>query len=239
MLHYLFCNSSDPVLRDAYSYEVDLIEPDGRRLEVSERKLRLLYTACCRRAWPLAPHPGLLGPIEVAERFADGLASEDERARAHASVVHILQDSRAAGQKVDEWVAGAVSSCLHEAWTSAKDAVVQAAIAVSEKKVPPADGSLSMDPDECREQARLLRCILGPLPFRPIVIEPVWRAWDGGTVVRLARTVYDDQGFDRLPVLADALEEAGCDDEGILGHLRQAGAHTRGCWPVDLVLGRS
>jgi hypothetical protein len=74
-------------------------------------------------------------------------------------------------------------------------------------------------------------------PFRPVSIDPTWLAWQGGTVPKLARAIYEERAFDRLPVLADALLEAGCDAADILGHLRQQGAvHVRGCWCLDLLL---
>jgi hypothetical protein len=57
-------------------------------------------------------------------------------------------------------------------------------------------------------------------------------------VARLARGIYDDRAFDRLPILADALEDAGCHDTAILDHCRQPGPHVRGCWVVDLLLGK-
>jgi len=66
-------------------------------------------------------------------------------------------------------------------------------------------------------------------PFRPARVDPAWLAWEGGTVRKLAEGVYQDQGFDRLPVLADALEEAGCADEQVLAHCRAGGPHARGC----------
>src|SRR5262249_27242288 len=81
-------------------------------------------------------------------------------------------------------------------------------------------------------QAALLRCVLGN-PFRRVAVDPAWRTWDGGTIPRLARAAYDDRGFDCLPVLADALEEAGCTDAAMLEHLRGPGPHVRGCWVVD------
>ena len=55
----------------------------------------------------------------------------------------------------------------------------------------------------------------------------------------LARTIYEERAFDGMPVLSDALEEAGCNDADILDHCRQAGPHVRGCWVVDLILGKS
>jgi hypothetical protein len=82
-------------------------------------------------------------------------------------------------------------------------------------------------------QAALLRDIVGN-PFLPVALDPAWHTHQ---VVTLARAIYDERAFDRLPVLADALEEAGCIDPGILAHCRGPGPHVRGCWPVDLLLG--
>jgi hypothetical protein len=63
--------------------------------------------------------------------------------------------------------------------------------------------------------------------------------WNDRCVGKLAQAIYDEQAFDRLPILADALEEAGCTDADILNHCRSGGEHVRGCWVVDLVLGKS
>jgi hypothetical protein len=91
---------------------------------------------------------------------------------------------------------------------------------------------------ERREQARLLRELLGN-PCRPANVDPVWLRWSNGTVSRLASVIYEDRRFEDLPILADALEEAGCDNADILSHCRQPGEHVRGCWVVDLLLGKS
>jgi hypothetical protein len=74
-------------------------------------------------------------------------------------------------------------------------------------------------------------------PFQPVTLHPSWLAWHGGAVPNLARSIYDERAFERLPVLADALEEAGCDNADVLGHCRSGGEHVRGCWVVDLLLG--
>ena len=66
-----------------------------------------------------------------------------------------------------------------------------------------------------------------------------WLAGNNGAAEPVAATIYDDRAFDRLPILADALEDAGCDDHDILAHCRGPGPHVRGCWVVDLVLGKS
>ena len=83
----------------------------------------------------------------------------------------------------------------------------------------------------------LVRDVFGN-PFRLVLVERAWLAWEGGTVRKLAEGIYQDQAFDRLPILADALEEAGCADEAILSHLRGPGPHVRGCWVLDLLLGQ-
>ena len=83
----------------------------------------------------------------------------------------------------------------------------------------------------------LLRDIFGPLPFRPVAVAPDWLQWNHGTVPAVARHVYEDRAFHDLPILADALEDAGCTDSDILGHCRGAGPHVRGCWVADLLLG--
>jgi hypothetical protein len=85
-----------------------------------------------------------------------------------------------------------------------------------------------------REHCDLLRDIAGN-PFRPVRFDPAWRSV---LAVGLATGIYDTHDFDRLPILADALEDAGCSDADLLAHLRSPGPHVRGCWAVDLVLGK-
>ena len=77
-------------------------------------------------------------------------------------------------------------------------------------------------------------CLFGN-PFRPVSLEP---AWVTSTVIALARGIYDGRAFDRTPILADALQDAGCEHPDILNHLRGDGPHVRGCWVVDLLLGK-
>jgi len=88
---------------------------------------------------------------------------------------------------------------------------------------------------ESAAQASLLRDVFGN-PFRPAVVDPAWLAWNDGTVVKMARVIYDEKQFDDVPLLADALEEAGCADDEILSHCH--GPHVRGCWVVDAILGK-
>lgn len=72
-------------------------------------------------------------------------------------------------------------------------------------------------------------------PFRPVAFDPAWRT---STALAIAQGIYDDRAFDRLPILADALQDAGCENDDILSHLRSDGPHVKGCWALDLVLGK-
>jgi hypothetical protein len=98
--------------------------------------------------------------------------------------------------------------------------------------------------DEQSAQCRLLACVYGN-PFRPLQVDDSWLTWDGGTVQRLAWAADDERALpggtlddSRLAVLSDALEDAGCTDSNLLGHLRRPGPHARGCHVIDLLLGR-
>jgi len=86
-------------------------------------------------------------------------------------------------------------------------------------------------------QAELLRCIAGP-PSRSFDLSADWPRWEGGVVVRIAESLYCERLSEDLPILADALEDAGCDNADILSHCRSSGPHVRGCWVIDLLLGK-
>jgi hypothetical protein len=160
----------------------------------------------------------------VAERYADGLASDQDLASERRGVPF--------PDMYSEWV---LAPSAHDgAWqpvdwlTSARDLM---------KIDPDALRHCPFPLDEVAQRAvLLLRDIFGSLPFRPVNIAPDVLAWNDSTVVKLAQGIYDDRAFDRLLVLADALEEAGCHDADILGHCRQPGPHVGGCWLVDAIL---
>ena len=88
---------------------------------------------------------------------------------------------------------------------------------------------------ERRSQCGLLRDVFGN-PFRPVRADRSWLHANAGTVFSVAQAIYEEKAFDRLPILGDALEDAGCTDAAMLDHCRQPGEHVRGCWAVDLVL---
>jgi hypothetical protein len=104
-----------------------------------------------------------------------------------------------------------------------------------------AESRMRREAAECRAQTPILRDIFGN-PFRPVAASP---AWQTPQVVALAQAAYDQRLLPaghldpaRLSVLADALEEAGCANADLLGHLRGPGSHVRGCHVIDLVLGK-
>jgi hypothetical protein len=104
-------------------------------------------------------------------------------------------------------------------------APIRAAIALEK-------GGVTTQDAEERVQFDLLRDIFGN-PFRTVSFDPAWRT---SAVGSLARSIYESRDFSIMPILADALQEAGCENEGILSHCRSAGPHVRGCWVVDLAL---
>jgi hypothetical protein len=235
--------------------------PDYPHSRPSHRKLRLFACACCRRIWHLLRDPRSRTAVEVSEQYADGQATEQQlrdagvSAEAVASTAyHAVHDpleaeAEAAGLRPEEWVHAAwedasfASSAESAAWDAshlrAADFMVANCMAweASARAVGVAQNDLAAARVEQHIQADLLRCIAGN-PFRRVTVDPSWLSWNDGTVVKLAQGIYDDRAFDRLPVLADALEEAGCTNADLLSHCRSEGPHVRGCWVVDLILGK-
>jgi hypothetical protein len=197
----------------------------------SDRKRLLFGVACCRRIWHLLPDDNCRQALVLAEQRAQGHVSAARRNAALALARRALPEDEesAAGQAVSavcallehEW-------SLHAAYNSAH--AVQAALG-GRVTLRPSGRAL----EEQAAQAALLRDLLG-YPFTPVWIAPAWLTWNRGAVVPLAQTIYDESAFDQTPILADALDEAGCTVAAILDHLRGPGPRVRGCWVVDLVL---
>ena len=201
------------------------------------RKRRLLAVACCRRVLAWMPEE-CLPAVALAERLAEGPVAEAERWAAYV----------AAGEAQD------VQNALPRSWAGycAYRAVEtptdyerptswdnDAAAWVAQVAAQPAswvngrwDGAALVR--ERRAIADLIRDIFGN-PFRPVALA---RAWRTPGAVGLAQAIYDERAFDRLPLLAEELERAGCRLPALLDHCRQPGTHVRGCWPVDLLLSR-
>jgi hypothetical protein len=223
---WLTCD--DPVRMAAYM--------EGR---ASERALVLLCCACCRRLWHLLETAALRQALDTCERFADG-AIDEQTFRADASSTHPLMNYRheiLSGHPREEilWAAYAVNAAMLNirGVVYHRKAIEFAALAARPN-----------DREERSAHVNLIRDVFGN-PFHPAVIHSDWLRWSDGLIVRLATTIYAERclpagTLDRglLGILADALLDAGCDDEELIAHCRSEGPHVRGCWAVDLILGK-
>jgi hypothetical protein len=179
----------------------------------SYRRLYLLTVACCRRWWINLPNPELKTCLDVIERFADNNASEDELLIAQKQLLARRERLTVFREAVGDYGILDILLPLEE----------------------PYDSLFTWDEKGFEvDDAAFLRCIQGN-PFRLVAFSLEWRT---NTALALARQMYDSRDFGAMPILADALQDAGCDNEDILAHCRGPGPHVRGCWVVDLVLGK-
>jgi hypothetical protein len=233
----------------------------------SDRRDLLFNVACCRRIWRLFADERSRRAVEVAERFADGQATQKELE--HAWQAAVCEETTAAVQTARSGHAAA-SAAVHAAlaahWApftrsrspdpvcppggyvagSAADAVLYAAY--RGKDEPKAldrywnQARKKPEPAQLAEraaQAVMLRCIYRNPFCKPPRLNPSLLDWEGGTIPWLAGRIYEGRRFDAVPLLGDILKEAGCRDNAILGHCQgDAGTHVRGCWVVDLLLGK-
>jgi hypothetical protein len=182
------------------------------RGKASDRKLRLFACACCRHIWQWLTDARSRKAIEVAEDFADNNPAD------FSLYDKVMQTWKAAGA---DWLP-VVGDAMHFAvtyanWTASRHSTPdRQAIAVI-------------------HQAHILRDIFGPFPFGPVDLD---HSWLTPTVISLAQAIYDERAFERMPSLADALEDAGCTNQQILEHGRGGREHVRACWVVDLLLGK-
>jgi hypothetical protein len=220
MQDWLSSRSAGTLLRHLCHNHGAARRKDGRR------KLRLFACACCRRVWEKLPEERDREVVLVSERFADERASAEEMAQARQR----CQDR--AG-----WIPPAIRAAAATANPQPRAAVKDVLRCVCGAVASHGVGYTERWQAEGAAQADLAREIFGN-PFQPVHVEQRWRTANDGAAVRLARTIYDESNFADLPVLADALEEAGCRDEALLAHCRREGGHVRGCWAVDAVLAK-
>lgn len=211
------------------------------------RKARLFACACCRCVWDhlgSTSHP----LIAQAEQWANAKgpepnwmaarrAMEDVLAKTeelYPSRYRFMPEYEARLAVLRAMASAATPETMHSTATFATRALVL--------ETTPTEAS---DPRTYMRTATslprfcpLLREIFGN-PFRPVVVDPSWLRWRDGFVVAMARVIADEARFEDLPILADALEEAGCDNRDLLGHLRTPDEHVRGCWALDLLLNRA
>ena len=204
--------------------------------KIMERRLRQFAIGCCCRVWHLMPNEGKQ-LIEVVERFAEGKLIRRQRDAAVATfrAAHgrfgantpILRAAyRCKNMSIDAFTANIVGENI----------AVAAGNAVGEIATHSAICNAAYSAERAG-QATLIRCIFGN-PFRPVTVNPGWLNWNDGTIPRIAQAIYEERAFDRMPILADALEDADCDNADILAHCRSEEPHNRGCWLVDLLLGK-
>jgi hypothetical protein len=212
--------------------------------EVSDRKLRLFAVACCRRIWHLVSDERSRRAVDAAERYADGLAPLDELAAAQREAAPAYTDGTDAFYGLRPGITPPHSTAPHAAARHAADpppihvrpADDSAGYSVFKPRpfpYPEEEANAAVAPERAA-QAVLLRELFGPPPIRPVAVEPAWLTWQAGTIPRMPRAIYEERLFpsghldsSRLAVLADALEEAGCSDPGLLAHLRGTGPHVR------------
>lgn len=203
--------------------------------KASDRKLRLFAVACCRRCIPLIPPDSrddegrswvdlIQHAIEVGERLADGQTVQDEEIPGIGWTC------------IDGWYAFLSCACpANELLEVSKNVIWGVGqLVYGTKKDSNKEHEASANKSERAAHAQLLREVFGN-SFRPLTFAPTWRHLG---VVNLAKSIYDERSFGRLPILADALEEAGCINAEILSHLFGPGPHVRGCWALDLILGK-
>jgi hypothetical protein len=202
----------------------------------SERKRRLLSCAFARRVLFLIPDDRYPRAMEVAERYADGVASE-EQMRATRRLMNKAWNDRQFTEGGNH-AATAVLATLNKGAVGAANGWEAAAAAQGSLTRP--DFSRGYDAEQ-HVACALARDVFGN-PFRPVSIDPAWLT---PTVTSLATAAYDERILPsgeldqaRLAVLGDALEDAGCQDAEILGHCRHVDVHVRGCWVVDLLIGK-
>jgi hypothetical protein len=208
--------------------------------KLSDRKLRLFACACVRRYWGRL-HTRARQAVEVSERFADALATA-------AQLDEAREAAELAQYTVTEFDAPALFAAVAAAMDPAREAARQTLGAL--RRLAWSDGAYEGVPgvderqaaresadEEARAQCDVARHVFGD-PFHPVAVDPLWLRWDNAIVHKVAQIIYTERRFDQLPILADALEEAGCGDERLLLHFRRPGEHERGCWALDLLLNR-
>jgi hypothetical protein len=232
------------------------------RGKVCNRKWMLFAVACYRRVPPFDGRAengeitalDLRTSIDAAERFADGSAT---RAEIIGQLWPDSDYSLAPGKDAEprELLENEVYRGCIDLWQLAREPPSHfprsCGFAMSAAHCAAFSLAFSVAGDEAgreswwkvveaekRIQAHLLRDVVGN-PFRPPpALALSVREWNENTPRRIAQTIYEERAFDRLPILADALEDAGCDNVDILAHCRGPGPHVRGCWVVDLILGK-
>lgn len=204
----------------------------------SDRKLRLFSVAACNPLRHLVANPGVLAALDLAEAFADGRIDEAALQVARRPLweaYHARHNAPGGVEAVTAEAGDAECACLHTTLPDVpRDRDGHSDLYPPTPEVVGLICRLDSSRPSFRRLVTLLHDVFGPLPFRDIALAPSWLTSD---VQLLARGIYEDKAFDRMPILADALEDAGCDSVDLLNHCRGNRPHVRGCWVLDLMLG--
>jgi hypothetical protein len=211
------------------------------------RLLYLMAAALYRSVQHLVPNPDWLRLLDTIEAYADKKATIKQLSRA--------RDRAACDDSAWPAASAAAAHSTHLLLDDYKvmegvDYISDAAGYAGAAKAGALNANASFDEGSAvwktrafqrakkaheRAMCERIRDIFGN-PYRPVETNPAWLT---STVVALARGIYDEKAFDRLPILADALQDAGCESADVLDHCRDAKqVHVRGCWVVDLILGK-
>ena len=198
----------------------------GLRTNRGKRKFRLFANQCVRRLPSLSAHEKLLGVLDLYGKYLDGELLREEVA-AFWNGLRYGVEARSDGGRPG----GVLDRLFHT------DTVWSVTVWkwLTETSYGADIGQWSTPPVDPKDLCTILRDIFGN-PFRPVSFEPERRT---STVVSLAKSMYESRDFSAMPILSDALQNAGCEHADILDHCRGSGPHVRGCWVVDLVLGKS
>jgi hypothetical protein len=191
---------------------------------VGERQRRLAACAVLRRVWRRLFDERARAAVVASERFADGRLTPDELAAAAAAAEEVAA-AFAADHGETDFIGQETAMALRGAAYLARGAYLEAVFGAW----------YAAGDDERRAMARDLRDVFGN-PFRAARLAPGVLASNGGAVGKIARAIHEAQRFEDLPVLADAIEEAGCADADVLAHCRGGGGHVRGCWVIAAIL---
>jgi hypothetical protein len=214
---------------------------------ISPRKLRLWACACGREVLPCFANPLMGKVLDLFEGVAEGERSREAQQRPLSELQWAAEDEQSVG------FSRAVAGIAHSQWIEMVNGYeghfalgllhLASAKAYNVCPMAQAEGPTDLPADPTwlftystaqKKQSALARDIVGN-PFRSAAIN---RSWLTSDVVSLARGIYVARAFDRLPILADALQDAGCEHEDVLSHCRGSDPHVRGCWVLDAVLGK-
>lgn len=221
----------------------------------SDRQFRLFGCCCCHAVLTLLSDERSRRAVAVAERYADGDADKDEledaRRESREAVRYVTglnyasshgrvmaSYARTVAKRSAEAVADVVGKSVGKVAAAISSAALEAAAEAAgleggQQGQAPLFRHSRLEADRA-QQAAFLRDIF---PFRPVTFSPEWRT---STAVAIAKQMYDSRDFSAMPILADALQDAGCENADILNHFRDPDAtHVRGCWALDLVLGKA